>query len=122
MSRLYAGWIREYHPIMNSMITMGMIQSYSPDPEDTIIICSSPSTSDTTSDSDNINVYVEFNYFQYAWQVYVSDTSYDGDIAFQVITPETPTTPNLLGGSNTRVIGEMFFDFAVAAGPPPDIR
>ena len=61
---------------------------YSPDPGDTIILCSSPIGGNTST--DNVNVSIEFDWFNGDWIVHVSDTGYSGDIAFSVITPETP--------------------------------
>ena len=113
MSRLYAGWIENYDSNANNRIRAGMIQSYSPDPGDTIIICSSPKG--VSTDSDDVNVSIEFDYMYYEWTVVVSDTSYSGDIAFSVITPETPTPPTF----NNFGFYESDVTFAVSAGPPP---
>ena len=83
--RLYSGYIKNYNQSNNYQITTGMITSYSPAEEDVILVTSAPNASGSNT-SDNVNVYVVWNNTNSVWEVYTSDASYTGDIAFTVIT------------------------------------
>jgi len=82
--RLYSGFIENYN-LSSKQISSGMITSYSPSEDDVITTCASPG--DVSGSSDNVKIWVEWNSSSNVWDVYVSDTNYTGDIAFQVITP-----------------------------------
>ena len=82
--RLYNGFIENYNS-SSKQISSGMITSYSPSEDDVIIACASPK--DVSGSSDNVKIWVEWDSGNSVWNVYVSDTNYTGDIAFQVIAP-----------------------------------
>jgi hypothetical protein len=95
-----SGYISNYKAGVNDHVASGMITSYVPSSGDIVVACSCPNADNSgTPAADNINVWLTYEdtstnpfYPVSRWVFKVSDTTYTGDISFEIITGNTPSS------------------------------
>jgi hypothetical protein len=94
-----SGYISNYEAGVNDHVASGMITSYVPSSGDIVVACSCPNADNSgTPAADNINVWLTYedssttpSYTVPRWVFKVSDTTYTGDVSFEIITRPVPS-------------------------------